>query len=224
MVYQRFLFWRRFSGDGIHKLLQQLNLNKAWGPKSLRIGIQIECVDQMHPLVKRCWPKVYKLKVCKLTLYQLIGRIHLSHHWSRNEVDLYHQTTVHFFPFQDFLEAVFKVASYINFPDFVWYTNQHVLIGTGIGCLSVGKLLLRTQRGFHVHNFLIFFFSRFMIIFSLNNYFFVTLWVPPFTRYAFFGSIHISHTYRVKVIHVVVNYIFVLCERWKQMNWIDLKK
>ena len=52
-----------------------------------------------------------------------------------------------------------------------------------------------------------------MIIFSLNNYFLVTLWVPSVTRYASFDGIHISHTYRVKIILVIVDYFF--CIMWE---------
>ena len=72
---------------------------------------------------------------------------------------------------------------------------------------SVGELLLRSQRGFHIHGFsFLIIFSTPYDHFSIFIYFLVTLCVKSVTRYAFFDGIHISHTYCVKIILAIVNY------------------
>ena len=81
------------------------------------------------------------------------------------------------------------------------------------------------HKGDFMYIFFFDFFSLFMIIFFLNHNFLATLWVPSVTSYAFFDGTHISHTYHVKIILVIVNYFFILWERWKQiieLNWIAL--
>ena len=49
-------------------------------------------------------------------------------------------------------------------------------------------------------------------------FFLVTLWVPSVTRYAFFDGIHISHTYCLKIILVIVNYFLYYVRDEKKLK------